>query len=144
MSERNGLSPEQWTELYERAECKQLVLSTLHEIACCVHAHPRVREESLAIWGLLLAEGRVAAAPVDGDFRPFPVLVRDTHCSIVRGRKDKVGTPIVLDKDLREQMAERLEGVKQMVFAITQFKKVREMDDEISSLIPPIDVASAN
>lgn len=133
----NGFSPEQWTELYERVEWRQLVLSTLHTIATCEHANPREREMACAIWGTLLADGSVVEAPVDGDFRPFPVIVRDMHCSIVRGRKGP------LDKEIREAMSERLEGVKQMVFSVTQFKKVGALVEEFS-LVPPIDTTTAN
>lgn len=113
---KNGLTSEQWLALWEEKSWRTEVVRACHAVATSEHVEAHLRAQALDIWGQMIAFGLASDAEVDS--RTYPEIIRDVQIQIIRGRSSSV------DERVRDDLAERLEGVKFAISLVSQFLPV--------------------
>lgn len=126
-SKQFGFTKAECLQLWEDGDWKEVVLTTCRDVAQCVHAEPADRELAIAMWGTLVGFGLAPEETPDG--KPFLAVLRDTQLQIARGRK------VALDEKVRDDMNERVTGVKWIMGTIRNFINLDQlMVDQLTKL----------
>jgi hypothetical protein len=104
---KNGLTREEWLDLYQSEDWAIKAVAACKDIAACPHAIPADRAEALDLWGNLLSFGYA-----DDPHGTYPRLCRDVHLSALSGR------PVDWNKEIRDACSERLQAIKIVLLTI--------------------------
>lgn len=109
----HGLTRDQWVDLYEAANWKQIVVQTCYDVASCTDASPEDRVGAMDLVGNMLAFGIVPEHAWPGR-KSFAEGLRDVQISIA------TGNPLALDTDKRRYCHERMLGARAVTGQVIQ------------------------